>query len=209
MGGIDSRSLSGSPSPRRVPPPRTVFFFGVSRKPDRFGRKLSSPSGGEACACGRFTLFPPSTICASAVCCQLNMLSTPTRVQLGSSALTAGVRVAVQPRFLPEQSDPTIRQYIFAYQVKITNEGDVPVRLISRYWVIVDAQGRSHEVRGEGVVGQQPRIMPGESHEYSSYCPLPTTWGTMEGLYHMRRDDGTLFDAKVARFYLVAPRDEQ
>jgi ApaG protein len=93
--------------------------------------------------------------------------------------------------------------------VKITNEGEAPIRLISRYWLIVDAQGRSHEVRGEGVVGQQPRIMPGESHEYSSYCPLPTMWGTMEGRYQMRRDDGTTFDATVARFYLVAPRDEE
>lgn len=140
------------------------------------------------------------------------MLSTPTtpaRVQLGSSALTEGVRIAVQPRFLPEQSDPSIRQFIFAYQVKIHNESEAPIRLINRYWLIVDAQGRSHEVRGEGVVGQQPRIMPGDSHEYSSYCPLPTTWGTMEGKYQMRRDDGTTFEANVARFYLVAPRDER
>lgn len=137
------------------------------------------------------------------------MLSSPSSAQLGSNAATEGVRVVVDPRFMPEQSDPANRQYIFAYHVKITNEGDAPIRLLNRYWLIVDSQGRSHEVRGEGVVGQQPRIMPGESHQYSSYCPLPTPWGTMEGRYQMRRDDGTLFDARVARFYLVAPRDDQ
>lgn len=117
--------------------------------------------------------------------------------------------MVVQPRFLPEQSDPSIHQYIFIYQVRIVNEGDAPVRLISRRWLIVDARGNGHEVHGEGVVGQQPRLASGEFHEYSSYCPLPTPWGTMEGTYQMRRDDGSVFDVRVARFYLAVPRDEQ
>jgi ApaG protein len=135
------------------------------------------------------------------------MLSSPTGTQLGSNAVTQGVRVVVQPRFIPEESDPANHQYIFGYQVRITNEGTAAVRLISRQWWIVDARGRGHEVRGDGVVGQQPRLRAGESHEYSSYCPLPTPWGTMEGTYQLRRDDGTMFDATVARFYLVAPKE--
>jgi ApaG protein len=123
--------------------------------------------------------------------------------------MSEGIRVVVQPRFLPEQSDIATNQYIFGYQVRITNEGKVPVQLISRKWLIVDARGRGHEVTGEGVVGQQPRLLPGQSHDYSSYCPLSTQWGTMEGTYQMKRDDGSMFDATVARFYLVVPQDEQ
>jgi ApaG protein len=136
------------------------------------------------------------------------MLSTPREPRLGSSACTHGVRIQVAPRFLPEQSDTDNHQYIFAYHVSITNETDAPVRLMSRRWLIVDSHGRSHEVRGDGVVGQQPRLLPGATHEYSSYCPLPTPWGTMEGEYLMRRDDGATFQACIARFYLVAPRDD-
>lgn len=135
------------------------------------------------------------------------MLAATPKTGLGSTATTEGVRVDVDPRFLPEQSDVPARQYYFAYRIRIHNESDAPVRLISRHWIIVDAFGRRQEVKGDGVVGQQPRLLPGEVHEYSSFCPLQAEWGTMEGTYQMRRDDGTTFDAVVARFYFVAPTD--
>lgn len=124
---------------------------------------------------------------------------------LGSSAETLGVRVVVQPRYVPEQSDPLTRRFIFAYRIRITNSGKTSVRLLSRAWTIVDANGQTETVRGEGVVGQQPRIEPGHTHEYSSFCPMRTPWGTMEGQYTFERNDGSKFDAEIARFYLVAP----
>lgn len=121
----------------------------------------------------------------------------------GSVALTRGIRVAVSPMYLPEQSDPASRRFLFAYKIRIANEGDIGVRLISRRWMIVNAHGEREDVEGDGVVGQQPHLRPGQTFEYSSYCPLNTSWGTMEGAYLMERDDGEFFDATIARFYLV------
>jgi ApaG protein len=121
----------------------------------------------------------------------------------GSVALTRGIRVAVSPMYLPEQSDPASRRFLFAYKIRIANEGDIGVRLISRRWMIVNAHGEREDVEGDGVVGQQPHLRPGQTFEYSSYCPLNTSWGTMEGSYLMERDDGEFFDATIARFYLV------
>ena len=108
---------------------------------------------------------------------------------------------------MTEQSRPAEREYMFAYRIRIANEGDAPAQLISRHWVIVDAQGNRHDVEGPGVVGRQPRLEPGQIFEYSSYCPLKTPWGTMEGAFLMRRDDSSEFEATVARFYLAAPQD--
>jgi ApaG protein len=122
-----------------------------------------------------------------------------------SEALTKGIRVAVQSRYLPERSSPTGRQYAFAYTVTIANEGDKPTRLVSRHWIITDADGNVQEVRGDGVVGAQPRLAPGQSFEYTSWCMLPTPHGTMQGTYQMLRDDGEKFDAEIAPFLLAQP----
>lgn len=125
---------------------------------------------------------------------------------IGSERVTRGVRVRVQPRYMAEHSDPGTRQFVFAYHVRIENEGSAPVRLISRRWIITDANGESHEVSGEGVIGQQPVIVPGGAYEYASFCPLPTAWGTMEGSYRMELPNGGgTFDAAIGRFYLVSP----
>lgn len=125
----------------------------------------------------------------------------------GSVTLTNGIRIAVAPEFAPERSDPSIGRYFFVYRIRITNESERRVKLLTRYWMIVDADGARHEVEGEGVVGQQPEMGPGESFEYSSFCPLPTPWGTMEGRYTMATGDGT-FDAAIGRFYLAVGADE-
>lgn len=122
----------------------------------------------------------------------------------GSQAETRGVRVVVHPEFIPEQSDPKARQFLFSYRIRITNANPAPAKLLSRHWVIVDAHGEREEVRGPGVVGQQPRLDPGQTFEYSSFCQLRTAWGTMEGDYQFQRDDGSIFDVAVARFYLVS-----
>jgi ApaG protein len=126
----------------------------------------------------------------------------------GSDTLTRGIRVTVTPSFVPEQSGAGEawkgQRYVFAYHIRVTNEGEVTAQLISRHWTIVDADGEQHEVRGEGVVGKQPTLAPGEAFEYSSYCPLPTPWGTMEGEYLMETDRGERFEAAVSRFYLVS-----
>lgn len=126
----------------------------------------------------------------------------------GSTATTRDLRIDVAPRFLPEQSGEHEswqgRRYLFAYRIRIANQGDQPVQLISRHWVIVDADGEERHVRGEGVIGQQPTIAPGHAFEYESYCPLATPWGTMEGEYTMRAGDGEEFPARIARFYLVS-----
>lgn len=120
-------------------------------------------------------------------------------------AVTQGVRVEVRSAFVAERSSPPDDQYFFAYSVRVTNEGERAVQLVSRHWIITDAGGRIEEVRGPGVVGQQPTIRPGESFEYTSGCPLATSYGTMHGSYQMVRDDGAKFDADIAPFELEAP----
>jgi ApaG protein len=119
-----------------------------------------------------------------------------------SDTITDGVRVAATAYYLPEQSDPDGRQYLFGYTIVIANEGDTPVQLLRRHWVIIDGYGRREDVEGPGVVGQTPRLDPGEAFKYQSFCPLKTPWGTMEGTYQMRRDNGHTFDASIGRFYL-------
>jgi ApaG protein len=122
---------------------------------------------------------------------------------LGSDTLTRGVRVRVTPSFLPEQSSPEHGKYLFGYRITISNEGARRVQLLSRHWIIIDADGERHEVKGPGVVGETPTIEPGDSHTYSSFCPLETPWGTMEGTYQMRDGDGEEFDAAIGRFVLT------
>lgn len=126
---------------------------------------------------------------------------------LGSSCITRGLRVEVQPRYIPDESDPGAGRFTFGYRVRISNESGPVATLHSRHWVIVDADGERHEVRGEGVVGRNPTLSPGQSFEYASFCPLPTPWGTMEGTYLFVTEAGERFEVTVARFYLVRPHD--
>ncbi len=135
------------------------------------------------------------------------MVSSTTGRDLGSDAVTDGIRVRVTPSYLREQSDPEEGQFLFTYRIRISNEGKIPAKLLSRHWIITDADGGVQEVRGEGVVGEQPRLARGESFEYESFCQLGTTWGTMEGTFMMEREDGVAFEARVARFYLAAAQD--
>lgn len=121
----------------------------------------------------------------------------------GSEAVTEGIRVVVRPSYDPDRSDAAKPEHVFLYKIRITNEGPQPAQLLARRWLIVDAQSRRNQVEGEGVVGRQPRIEPGQTFEYESWCPLRTAWGTMEGAFTMRRDDGERFDVTVARFYLA------
>ncbi len=120
-----------------------------------------------------------------------------------SDTSTHGIRVHVSAQFIPEQSDPDKRRYAFAYRVRITNEGQQWAKLLSRRWVITDSLGEVEVVEGSGVVGHQPELEPGEGFEYMSGCPLPTSWGTMEGHYVMQLKDGSTFEAKIGRFFLT------
>ena len=122
-----------------------------------------------------------------------------------SEAVTRGVRVQVTARYSPGRSEPLRSQWFFLYTIEITNEGPETVQLISRHWTITDGENRIEEVRGLGVVGQQPTLNPGESFEYTSGCPLTTPFGTMRGTYRMLVEDGTTFDATIAPFTLSEP----
>ncbi len=116
------------------------------------------------------------------------------------------IRVDPTPFYLADQSDPLRNSYVFAYHVRITNDGETPVQLISRHWIITDANGAVHEVRGEGVIGEQPKLGPGESFEYTSGSQFKTPVGTMHGSYHFIAADGVAFDAPIPRFVLSAKR---
>ncbi|MBI5498087.1 MAG: Co2+/Mg2+ efflux protein ApaG [Deltaproteobacteria bacterium] len=122
-----------------------------------------------------------------------------------SEAVTQGIRVRVRSEYRPERSHPARKQYFFAYTVRILNESERTVQLVARHWIITDAHGRAEEVRGPGVVGEQPVLRPGGSFEYTSGCPLPTEFGTMHGTYQMRCTDGAEFDAVIAPFRLALP----
>ena len=115
------------------------------------------------------------------------------------------VDVEVETQYLESQSDPEERRYVFAYTITIRNTGSVGARLISRHWVITDADGKVQEVRGKGVVGEQPQLQPGAAFRYSSGAVLETALGSMQGSYQMEADDGTKFDAPIAPFRLAIP----
>jgi ApaG protein len=118
--------------------------------------------------------------------------------------VTEGIRVSVRAVYVPERSSPDQDHYFFAYTVRIQNEGTAPAQLISRHWIITDARGRVEHVKGPGVVGETPRLEPGDAFEYTSYCPLTTSSGAMRGSYQMKRDDGRAFDAAIGVFTLMA-----
>ena len=123
----------------------------------------------------------------------------------GSEAVTRGIRVEVRAAYSEEHSDPRQGRWFFLYTIRISNEGEDVVQLHSRHWTITDGTGRVEEVVGEGVVGEQPVLQPGESFEYTSGCPLDTPMGSMRGTYQMRLESGTEFDADIGRFELNEP----
>jgi len=122
-----------------------------------------------------------------------------------SEAVTEGVRVSVRARYSEEHSSPQQSQWFFLYTITIANESEHSVKLINRNWLILDATGKSEEVHGPGVVGEQPALEPGQAFEYTSGCPLPTPFGSMSGTYEMSREDGTSFEAEVRLFQLRQP----
>ncbi|MGE5047296.1 MAG: Co2+/Mg2+ efflux protein ApaG [Deltaproteobacteria bacterium] len=120
-----------------------------------------------------------------------------------STAVTQGIRITVKSRFLPEQS--SMGRWAFAYTVRIENLGSVSAQLRSRHWIITDGNGKREEVRGDGVVGNQPVLRPGEKFEYTSGAVLQTPHGSMQGTYRMVTEDGRQFDAEIAAFALMQP----
>lgn len=116
------------------------------------------------------------------------------------------IEVIAKAFYVEDQSDPEKNHYVFGYKIKVTNTGEVAAQLVSRHWLITDSNHRVEEVRGLGVIGQQPTLQPGESFEYTSGCPLATPVGTMRGEYQMLAADGTKFDAPIPEFTLSVPR---
>ena len=122
-----------------------------------------------------------------------------------STATTQGIKVTVSTAYVAAQSSPAAHRYVFAYTVRIANEGGETAQLKSRHWIITDGNGKVEQVRGPGVVGEQPVLRPGEHFEYTSGCVLETPRGSMEGTYQMIRQDGSEFDAAIAPFALLLP----
>ena len=121
------------------------------------------------------------------------------------TATTGEVTVRVAVSYLPEQSEPGRGRWFWSYHIRIENDGAGPVQLLTRHWIITDGRGARHAVEGEGVVGEQPIIAPGDAYDYVSGCPLATPTGAMQGSYRMVRENGTVFDAAIPRFALLAP----
>lgn len=119
---------------------------------------------------------------------------------------TYKLQVTVKTRHIPEQSDPAENRYVFAYTITITNQGDIPTQVISRHWIITDADAHVEEVQGLGVVGHQPLLSPGETFEYTSGTALGTATGSMRGSYFAVAEDGNRFEAKIDEFALAVPR---
>ena len=121
-------------------------------------------------------------------------------------AVTRQIEVTVEPNFMPERSSVEQSRFFWSYTIVITNSSDETVQLRTRYWIITDASGKRQEVRGEGVVGKQPVLRPGQAFEYTSGCVLPTPCGSMRGTYQMVAGDGKAFDAEIPQFTLSMPR---
>jgi ApaG protein len=119
--------------------------------------------------------------------------------------ITRDIKIAVEPNFLDDQSEPEESRYLWSYRVTIENKSEITVQLLSRYWRITDARGRIREVRGEGVIGEQPVIAPGRAYEYTSGAPLETASGFMTGTYHMRASTGESFEVGIPMFALESP----
>ena len=121
------------------------------------------------------------------------------------SKTTRGIHIAAMPFYLPDQSDPRQSRYVWAYTIRIRNEGDVTVKLLNRHWHITDAAGRTRDVRGPGVIGEQPVLAPGEEFEYTSGVPLATSSGIMQGEYEMAFESGKTFAVMIPAFSLDSP----
>lgn len=121
------------------------------------------------------------------------------------TAITREIRVTALPEFLPDRSDPEEERFFWAYTIEIANFSRETVQLLSRHWIIIDADGRREEVRGEGVVGEQPTLEPGETYRYASGCPLSTPSGLMQGTYTMMTDTGETFEIEIPAFSLDSP----
>ena len=119
--------------------------------------------------------------------------------------MSSHIRVSAETTYVPDQSDPGSQRYVFAYTITIRNEGSEAAKLLRRHWIITDANGKVQEVRGDGVMGEQPHLEPGQGFRYSSAAILETPVGTMQGSYHMLADDGAQFDAPIAPFRLAVP----
>ena len=122
-----------------------------------------------------------------------------------SEAVTRGIRISVETQYDPTRSSPQQSQWFFLYTIRISNEGSVTAQLMTRHWIITDATGHVEEVKGPGVVGEQPVLAQGQSFEYTSGCPLTTPFGSMRGSYQMTTADGEQFDAEIAEFILREP----
>ncbi len=122
-----------------------------------------------------------------------------------SNCITQGIRIAARPFYLAEQSQPEADNFLFGYEITITNESDRGAMLLDRHWIIKDAQNNIEEVEGDGVVGQTPHLEPGQSFTYQSYCPLKTNYGFMRGSYGMVHAGGERFEAEIAPFALLPP----
>ena len=133
------------------------------------------------------------------------MSDTPTHGVRPSDVTTRGIRIQVHSEYLAERSSPRDSQYLFQYHVRISNVGSETVQLMSRLWIITDADGEVERVKGPGVVGEQPVLPAGASFEYTSFCPLKTPVGSMQGTYQMATTEGEQFDAVIAAFTLAVP----
>lgn len=131
--------------------------------------------------------------------------TTPRGPRTASATTTRGIRIEVRSEFLPERSAPRDGSYLFQYDVRISNVGSETAQLISREWIITNADGEVERVKGPGVIGEQPVLAPGASFEYTSYCPLKTAVGSMQGSYQMVTADGERFDAAISPFTLAVP----
>ena len=121
-----------------------------------------------------------------------------------TEAVTNGIRVSIRTNYLEDQSVPSEARFAFAYTVRISNESEATVQLRSRHWIITDSNEDAREVKGEGVVGEQPVLSPGQAFEYTSGCVLPTSWGTMQGTYRFVSEGAASFDAEIPAFLLVS-----
>lgn len=119
---------------------------------------------------------------------------------------TPSFQITVKTVYVAAESRPDHHHHFFAYRVTIKNEGQIPAQLLSRHWIITDGYGRIEEVKGPGVIGQQPHLKPGQDFSYESACPLTTPYGSMKGTYQMKSDDGQTFDIEIPEFYLIAPQ---
>ena len=123
----------------------------------------------------------------------------------GSEQTTNGIRISVEPEFVPQKSNPLDSEWLFIYHVIIQNHGEETVQLLARHWIITDGDGNEEHVKGAGVVGETPVLKKGQQFEYTSFCPLQTPMGSMHGSYHFRSETGEEFDAAIAPFLLIEP----